>query len=69
MVWLAAQWRLTIAQQFFQAPDVVSESGCYGRGALLPAAPMSSGLTERDLQGPLRPYEMRDRLFQIDVAL
>jgi len=54
---------------FFQAPDVVSESGCYGRGALLPAAPMSSGLTERDLQGPLRPYEMRDRLFQIDVAL
>jgi hypothetical protein len=55
--------------QFFQAPDVVSESGCYGRGALLPAAPMSSGLTELDLQGAMRPYEIIDRIFQIDVAL
>ena len=48
---------------------MVSESGCYGRGALLPAAPMSSGLTELDLQGAMRPYEIIDRIFQIDVAL
>lgn len=48
---------------------MVSQSRSHSRGPLFPAAAMSDRCPEPDPQGTVRPYEVVDRIFQLDVAL